>query len=73
MLADNFKLVIFVIMMFVCLLFLNCQYNRLARPLTRLSKFAGMGPQEILLVFRNPSLDQNIVWILIVVSLSSRS
>jgi hypothetical protein len=67
-LADDLKLVILMIVMLVCFLFLNRQYYRLARSATDLSKFAGMVPQEILLVLRDPSLDQNIIWILVDVS-----
>jgi hypothetical protein len=70
-LSDDLKLVILMIVMLVCFLFLNRQYYWLARPVTHLSKFAGMVPQEILLVLRDPSLDQNIIWILVGVSESS--
>lgn len=67
-LPDDLELIIFMTVMLMLLL-LNCQDNRLMRSLTEISKFPGMIPQVILLVLGNPSFDQDIVWILVKVSL----
>lgn len=68
MLPNDLELIVLVAVM-LGLLLLNCQDNGLT-PLAELSKFPSVIPQVILLRLRDPSLDQDVIWILVNVSLS---
>ncbi len=65
MLSDDLKFVILMIVMFVGFLFFNGKDNRLSCPLAELSSVI---PEEVLFVLGHPSFDQNIIWILLNVS-----
>jgi hypothetical protein len=63
MFADNLELIVLVMVMFV-FLFFDSQHDWLAGPLTQFPNLTGVIPEKILLIFWDPSLNQNIIRIL---------